>query len=226
MATVRLDTLIDRAYKAADQEDRALCDSTEVTTYLNRSIKRFRDWLSINHISRFQKKVTFPTVATVDTYSFATAGCSDLATLLNVFWDANVGRLLRMEECPPNEDEYVIPGTGWNYNYTVRYELLQEQIRFVPTPQSVMNVTLKYVPTFTDLVANSDTVEMYNGWEDWPVENAAAMMAEKQDDAEKAAACMRRRDEAGKVILALAKRNRGEPKRVQDATRPVGRWWY
>lgn len=212
MALVRLDTLRDDAYKAADQEDHTLCPTAEVTRYVNQSIKKLLDFLAVNHLDYFKQSAIFTTASGTDTYTLP----SDFHRLVNVFWDAGIGRLLRMEECPSNEDEYTIAGTGWCYLWPVRYELLVGRIRFIPTPTGTFSVTVKYIPTFTDLVNNADTVEMYNGWEVWVTNDAAIEMCEKEESDQQAAKCMRRRDEAGARILAIAKRNPGEPKRIQD----------
>lgn len=222
MATVTLLTLRTDAYKACDQQDQKLCPPAEVTRYINAAIKKLRDFLTINNVNYFQKSGPFTvSAATGDTYGLP----ADFHKCVNVFWDAGVGRLLRMEECPPNEDEFTVAGVGWNYDYKVRYELLVGNIRFIPAPTGTYTVTLKYVPTFVDLAADGDTVELYNGWEEWVTLDAASRMAGKEESDGTRASLRQERDECGQRILALAKRNSGEPRRVQDVYKPVGRWY-
>lgn len=224
MATVRLDTLQDDAYRAADQEDKSLCPVAEVTRYLNESIKKLRRKIIIG--GGAQRLATSGTIAVTAaggaTYSMATG----VVQVLNVFWDAGIGRLLRMEEVPPNEDEFIVPGGGWNFDYVVRYEIIGESIRFVPPPQGSYTVTIKYVPAFTDLVNVGDTVEMYDGWELWVTRDAAIKMCGKEADDFGVGKNTSEREDAWRDIDAMLRRNRGEPKRVQDVYKPVGRWYY
>ena len=225
MATVRLDTLRNDAYLAADQADQTLCPPTEVNRYVNQSIRALRRFLIENNArDRLQTKTTIAvSQAGDDTYTLP----SDFAYVVNVFWDAGVGRLLRMEECPSNETEYTIPGGGWNFDYVVRYELLQGSIRFIPAPSASFTVTLKYVPQFADLAMDADTVELWDGLEEWVTKNAAMWMVGKEGDPEgRRAQLAQERDEVGRQILALWNRNRAEPRRVLDVYKPVGRWYY
>lgn len=225
MATVRLDTLRTDAYRAADQEDQALCPPAEVDRYINESIKSLRrKAVAAGGASRFAASGTLTTVAGTAAYNIGTVGL--VAQILNVFWDAGVGRLLRMEEVPPNEDEYIIPGGGWSFDYVVRYELVGNDIRFVPTPSAAYVVTVKYVPTFTDLAVDASTVELWDGMEIWVSRDAAMKMCGKEADTDGYAKNRNERDESWAEFLTSIRRNRGEPKRVQDVYKPVGRWYW
>lgn len=225
MATVRLDTLYTDAYRCADQEDQTLCPIAEVTRYLNESIKALRRKIIVG--GGAWRLATSGTIA-VTAASGATYALPGTGTVqvLNVFWDAGIGRLLHMEEVPPNEDEYIIPGGGWNWDYIVRYEIIGENIKFVPAPAGSYTVTVKYVPAFTDLAMAADTVELYDGWEIWVTRDTAAKMCGKEADDFGVAKNTKERDEAWDSIHAILRRNRGEPKRVQDVYKPVGRWYY
>lgn len=225
MATVRLDTLQTQSYQNADQEDQSLCPPLEVTRYINESIKELRRKIIIGGgAQRLQTSGTIAvTAAGGATYAMPGTGT---VQVLNVFWDAGIGRLLRMEEVPPNEDEFIVPGGGWNFDYIVRYEIIGESMRFVPPPQGNYTVTVKYVPAFTDLVAAGDTVELYDGWEVWVTRNTAIEMCGKEADMEGMQKNAAKRDTAWQVIDAMLRRNRGEPKRIQDVYKPVGRWYY
>lgn len=220
--------LIDDARKAADQEtigsNVPLCSKSEVLEYLNQGIAEFQDFLIINNAaSYFNTTTTFSTVpgqAVPDTYPLP----ADFYKLTNVYWNANTGLgLTRMTELSPNDDEYQITGTGWDYLSRVRYEVLIGNIRFVPTPSGVHVVTLKYIKAPARLAADSDTVDGYAGWERYFICYAASMMARKEKDMELVGALEGEMSKMGKRILVMARRNIGEPKRVQDVrNRRVG----
>lgn len=228
MASVRLDALRTDAYRAADQEDQSLCPPAEVTRYANEAIKSLRrKVVASGGAWRIAATGTLAvTSAGGATYNLSTIVSPAPAQILNVFWDAGVGRLLRMEQVPPNEDEYIIPGGGWNFDYVVRYELVGETIRFVPAPSGSYTVTVKYVPQFTDLVADIDTVELWDGWEVWVTREMACKMCGKEADVEGVGKNSKERDEAWADILPSIRRSKGEPKRVQDVYKPVGRWYW
>lgn len=228
MATVRLDALRTDAYRAADQEDQTLCPPAEVTRYANESIKALRRKV-VAHGGAWRIAVvaTLPvSQAGGASYNLASIASPTPAQILNVFWDANVGRLLRMEEVPPNEDEYTIPGGGWNFDYIVRYELVGETIRFVPAPSASYTVTIKYVAPFGELVLDADLVELWDGWEIWVTRDMACKMCGKEADMEGVGKNTKERDEAWADILVNIRRNKGEPKRIQDVYKPVGRWYF
>lgn len=224
MATVTLLQLRTDAYRAADQEDQTLCPPAEVTRYANECVKALRRKI-VAHGGAW-RIATSATIAVTQAAGASYPLPAGTAQVLNVFWDANVGRLLRMEEVPPNEDEYTIPGGGWNFDFIVRYEIVGETIKFVPAPSASYTVTVKLVPVFTDLVADGDTVELWDGWEIWVTREMANKMCGKEGDVEGVGKNTKERDEAWADILPSLRRNKGEPKRIQDVYKPVGRWYF
>lgn len=226
MARTRtLTQLILDARQACDQEvvgaNTPLCIDSEVTEYLNQGIAEFQDLLIINNAGPyFQQNATLTTTPGTATYAWtAFSGSPGVYKVLNVFWDAQTGcGLTRMTELEPNWDEYQINGTGWDYLSRVRYEQIQDSIRFVPTPQGSHVITLKYVPNAARLAAGGDTVDGYGGWERYFIAYAAKMMAQKEKDSEVAAAMDAEMGKMHARILIMARRNHGEPKRVQDVT--------
>lgn len=228
MARTRtLTNLILDARQACDQEvvgtNAPLCSDAEVCEYLNQGIAEFQDLLIVNNAGPyFQSKATLTTTSGTDTYTLASfSGTPSVYKILNVFWDAQTGcGLTRMTELEPNWDEFQISGTGWDYLSRVRYEQIQDSIRFVPTPAGAHVVTLKFVanPARLATAAPTGTVDGYGGWERYFICYAAKLMAQKERDNETAAAMAEEMGKMAKRILVMARRNHGEPKRVQDVT--------
>ncbi len=188
----------------------------EATEYINQAIAELQDLLIINNAAQyFGKSQAITTVSGTDSYALA----SDFYVLTNVFWNANTGTgLTRMSELSPNEDEYQITGTGWDYLARVRYELVGANLRFVPTPRGVHAVTVKYAPAPVRLSADSDTFDGYGGWEEFVLFRAAKACATKEGDTENAQIWDAEATKQAQRVLTMARRNRGEPRRVQDVT--------
>lgn len=55
---------------------------------------------------------------------------------------------------------------AWNPE-VARYRIQGNNLRFIPTPSGARNVTLWYAPLLTDLSADGDTIEGFNGFEEY-----------------------------------------------------------
>lgn len=87
----------------------------------------------------------------------------------------------------------------------------------MPRPDGTYTINMLYVPTAPILVADSDTFDGWNGYEEYPVCYAAHEMLLKEGDIELANMVMQKMNKmAQRISRAAADRDHGTPMRVQD----------
>lgn len=117
------------------------------------------------------------------------------------------------------------------YLYTdpmpAKYRVQASNIEFLPATQSY-SVSVYYTPCQLRLVADTDTVDGYNGYEIAAIYGAVATMLAKEES--DASFWIAQQERVYQQIETLAgRRDAGEPERVQDVTgglgSPFGPWW-
>ena len=56
--------------------------------------------------------------------------------------------------------------TTWNYAYPIFYRVLGQTITFIPSPPNAYNIQLNYIPTAPVLVADTDSLDSINSWDE------------------------------------------------------------
>jgi hypothetical protein len=213
--TVTLANLRTRAKQRADMSDSEFIEDAEWLNYINASYAHFYDFL----VGKFedwyvQDPLSFTIADGESTYSLP----SDFYKLLGV--DRNI-----------SGDDYVAlrPFSFMDRNKRrsadihrgiyphVSYRILGSELRFNPADQASGTYRLWYVPKYTDLSADSDTIDGVNGWEEWIVLDVArkALMKEESDIT---AVVMELRDLEKRILEMAQNRNVGDTDRIQDVT--------
>jgi len=205
----RLDDLLSDVRLRADNS--ALDDAT-ITEFINQSITDLYDMLVLafgdTYFEVETTRTTSPSLATV-------ALPDDFYKLTGLFW-TNGTRKFPIRQVPQLEAEAFVPGAGWSDYSEVKYRLQIGNLKFYPTPLGIHAVTIKYVPSAVRLVNDSDTFDGYNGWEEWPVIDAAMKCLEREGNDGDAALLQPRKDRMEMRIAAMSDRNEAEPMRIQD----------
>lgn len=139
----------------------------------------------------------------------------------DVVWSADIVKSLRLfMEAERNRFRRVRP--TWSQFSDIYYRPLGDNIEFIPTPLSAVTVNLLYVPTFTPLVALSDTFNSHNGWHWMAIWGLAAYMRQKDDDEVSAQLALNEKAaQKARVATMAARRVEGEPPRVQRTRRDI-----
>jgi hypothetical protein len=180
MATVNLLTLRDRAKQRANMENSSFVSDTEWNTYINYGISQLRDKLiAKNGNDYFATEQSISLVNGTEAYALP----SDFYKILYVELLGDDGNYYKMRRFEIAERNQFGSPIGY-YVQEIRYRLRANSIIFTPDNQiGGKTVRLTYVPTITNLSANSDTLDGYNGWEEYPILIAArkALIKEEQD---------------------------------------------
>ena len=213
MATVRLDTLRTRIQTRADLATSNLLATAEFTTLINASYQELYDLI----------------VAEGADYYLTTAALT-ITTGNSVALTSGYYKIRGLDyQCGGSGTGYIevrrVPLAERNRVLQRSYSIVGATLYVWPPEQAPGTYLLWYVPQPTLLSADSDTIETYNGWEEYIVIDVAikAMIKEESDAsvllAEKAA--MRQR------IIDSVARDHNEPHRVVDVgTYNARGWWF
>jgi hypothetical protein len=225
MATVTLAQLRTRAKQRANMENSTFLTSAEWNENINYAISELRDIIA--------SKVGDDYFATSENYSLVTGTESYAlpATFYKACWvellgdDGYYHKLNRYEISEQNMGGNPIIA----FTPDIRYRIIGSNLHF--TPSRVIGgrtARLWYVPLITELSADGDTLNGYNGWDEYPVLKAAIMALEKEES--DTSSLSLRLEQLRLRIEAMAEnRDQGQPMRIQDNDRfdligPWNRW--
>jgi hypothetical protein len=203
--------------------DNQAATDPEITELINQSITALYDLLTNAFGDEyFELETSLSTVANNDSISLS--GVTDFYKITGVWWLISGGQYARISQYQPANSQTIIPSSGWNYDANIYYRLRVNSLRFVPTPLAIHTVKLKYIPWAVRLVNGSDTFDGYNGWEEYPVVDAAIKLLEREGNTDDAQLLMARKQELLRRIQEMADRDLSEPSRIQD-TRSARAYW-
>lgn len=203
--------------------DNQAATDPEITELINESIAELYDMLANAFGDEyFETETSLSTVANNDSISLSAV--TDFYKVTGVWWLISGGQYARISQYMPANSQTIIPSSGWNYDASIYYRLRVNSLRFVPTPLAVHTVKLKYIPWSTRLVNAGDTFDGYNGWEEYPIVDAAIKLLEREGNMDDAQLLMARKQSMAQRIAEMADRDQTEPARVQD-TRTARAYW-
>jgi hypothetical protein len=169
------------AYKRADVEsatDRH--PPADVTRLINQGAAELRDLLiEIRGRSYFRKHPPQKILTTGNQTRYPLA--PDFYQLISVrLCECCLGGDLLIPFSPHDEPELRASAGG----RPTHYELQDGHIELLPKPHGGLEIVADYIATYTDLVNDSDVLEGFHGWEDYPVLYAARAMAMKDEELE------------------------------------------
>ena len=212
MATITASDLKLRARQRADMENSEFVSDSELLYYVNNSYAELYDILVAKFEDYYVKNPP---------YEFTLAGSDYAANLPADFYklrgvDRQSGSdwyNLRLFQFEQRNDTG--RGGHWALAESLRYRIYGNQIIISPSDQASGTYKIWYVPKFTPLVADVDTVDGVNGWEEYIVVDAAIKCLQKEESSTTTLEGMK------KALLVrinsmATNRDAGEPERVTD----------
>lgn len=223
MGTVTLAQLKTRARERADMENSGFISDSELVSYINASVAELYDLLVSKYGEDYfvASPYSITTTNNQDTYALPSNLYKLLGVDLQLDTSGNWVSLKRFEFAERN-----IPQI-WDVKFVdfIRYRLFGSNIKFSPVPQSAQSLRLWYIPLPTALANDSDTLDGFNGYEEYVVIDTAIKMLNKEESdstllmAEKAAMKLR--------IEQMAEgRDAGQPSKIQDITSMSSNYYY
>jgi len=219
---VSLTTLQTRVLQRANLEGAtAFISTSELTDCINASIAEWYDLVRLSEWGGqyYRSSVTFNTTGNQSFYSFATIGAPDFLSLLSI--DVAIASNMVLNARPYQEETRNMfrqyPVGGWFYTRPIFYQLQNEGINFIPTPQSSFAITINYVPVAPTLVNGTDTLNSVNWWDEWIVLDAAIKLLVKDGQLDIVPLLMGMREsQASRIRLAAPSRDQMQAEVVHD----------
>lgn len=178
--TVTLAQLKTQIRERADMENSTFISDTELLSYINLSYAELYDLL----VSRFEDYYTLSTNLTISSGS-SVALPTDFYKLRGVD--------LRLDSS--GNSWSAVPKFNFNNRNTrsanvsrllsgqfnTSYRIVGSDLHMVPTDNATGTYRLWYVPVYTPLASDSDTLDGVNGWEEYIIVDAAIKMLAKEE---------------------------------------------
>jgi hypothetical protein len=222
MTAVTLATLRARAQVRADMENSTFVTTANWNIWINAAADELYDLLVRKFNDRFTKSQAFVTVAGTETYALPTDFYDLRGLELQV--DGINWKTLRPFDFANRNAYRNAPNSPLPWHTDVRYWLKAAVFHILPVPTTVINGTVWYIPTRTQMASDSDTFDGVSGWEEYVVvDTAIRALAKEESDtsqlmAEKSALLER-------INRSASNRDAGMPRAVQDTQNLDREWW-
>lgn len=170
----------------ADMENSLFCSDSELTDRINAAIRMvYRAIVKVRGDEFFGTSATITTVSGTSTYALPTTFMKLASS--GIWWVPGTGENVRLHRYTPNQSLTMVPSQGWTWSpygssrTNVRYGLFGKQLRFLPTPLAVHNVTVQYIPYPIALSADGDTFDTLAGFEEAIIWDTVATCLAKQE---------------------------------------------
>ena len=230
MKSVRLDTLRADARRYADQrtndEANDFLTADDYNRLINKQLDKLYDKLVAAAGPEYYSTASTLSISQASgaTYSLP----SDFYQLLavNLEWEADDVEPVQRLNSVADIWRYQNDAVTWDRWTRKAYRLHGASITFYPTPAASVTARVYYIPARADLVADDDTFDGVNGWDDAAALGAAMAAL----DIEEEGTGMRWKDqydEAVEAIEAMADdRDANEELQVRDVLSGRRRYWY
>lgn len=105
-----------------------------------------------------------------------------------------------------------------NYHPSIRYRLTGSKLRFVPTDEAAGTYRYWYIPLASTLTADADTIDGFNGWEEYVVIDAAIKCLTKEES-DVTVLMVEKNAMKERILSASHNRDSGDTQRVTDVRR-------
>jgi hypothetical protein len=209
--SVLVSEIILLARQLADMENTQFVTDTELITYADQAYREFYDLL----INTFQDYTVKPSnitlVAGQEDYTLPTDLLKlRLVRLVGVSAKPLVLRRFNLEEMSRLTYSF--------FGYPVRYITFGTSIRMVPTPTNAATLQVWYVPTATKITAVGQSIEVYNGYDEYIAVLMAMRMCQKEESDYQMLA-MRKEDLKKRILDSMEDYNAGQPEKMTDIAR-------
>tara|TARA_R110000823_G_scaffold26370_5_gene77069 strand:+ start:544 stop:1245 length:702 start_codon:yes stop_codon:yes gene_type:complete len=214
-----LSELRTRARRLADAVGNNFFADAEVDDYINIGLGELHDIL----VSKFEdysvSSISFPLIADQKAYTFSSIGLGNFYKAIGVdLIDGNdtvrLARYSFQERNTFSENAAYYSRSG---RTNLKYNINGNSITFMPKTSGTYTVKIWYIPQFTRLKADDDSVDnnITSNWEDYAVTLAALKMRQKEETT--TTSLEREIDRLGsRIEEASRNRDAGEPMGITD----------
>lgn len=218
LLTRTITEIVTRIRNRCGQANSTFVGDTELGEFVNQSYAGLWDAiLDAGHTETFLTSYDGTTVAGTDVYTISGIydPGGDGSPYADVYRVAGVdvqfqGDWREIQNLPFTKRNRLVNASGWTGPGDTFYRLHNHlrpsgatQIRFFPTPAAVHNFRVWYLPSAIEVDSDNVLVGL-NGWEEYVISDVCAMVMEKAEKPQSAAAFIKRRDAALTRIMWAA----------------------
>jgi hypothetical protein len=201
-----LEELRQRVRDRADMPSLSRPTTAQLDALINEKAKRLHALVALKDTNSFAKLSSNQTIASNEDY-ISLSGIEDFWKLLGV--DVLVGS--RWQALRP----YTLRERNDIDSGEMRYLLRGGELVFIPVPVPYPTVRLLYIPSFTPLVLEDDTLDGSNGWEGLVVLDCAIQLL-NDEESDSSALVRERAALLAQLEAEVDNRDQGEPYVVAD----------
>lgn len=210
----------------ADMKNNNFVEDSELVNYINFAIAELYDLL----IQSFSADYYVTTTGAVNTVSGQDAYDlpEDFYKLRGVDIKLNRTSWTTLKPFNFNERNRYDDFGSWTITgvTNIRYRLMGNQIRLIPTPDSARQYQIWYIPKCTKLVDDTDELDDLNQYSEFVIVTAAMKMLHKEESDVSALAAERKRL-IDRIIESSQNRDVGDPESISDIyAENNDYWWY
>lgn len=220
--TKQLSALRVEARERADMVNSGFVQDPELNSFINASLKELYDLLVASYQDYFLKFADTQFVVNQDTYTLPTDFYKSRGIdLLLGGVPEDFIRLKPFNFAERSRTDNIVPASRNIISRQV-YIIQAGNVRFIPNPASNDSFRIWYIPHATPLVADGDTFDGINGWEDYIVVDAAIKMLQKEESDVQVLFAQKQLLKI-RIENMAEDRDAGEPKTISDSERGQNR---
>lgn len=216
--------MTDEVRDRSDLGDSQFRTDTQIRRYLNSSNRELTGHLiRLYSADYFDKEGTINTVSGTSSYDLP-SDCFAVKTFRVTLSD---GSRIAIPKATTDEIDIDTENSGWEtFGVIPKHRIVQDQVRFIPTPRAVHDITVRYIheavffdgaddSRIKEMADDDDYIQCYWNYEEWVILKAAIKV--KHDQEEDSSALRWELDNIWKGIIAIANdRVTTEPDRIRD----------
>lgn len=203
---VTVQSMIDGARQRADMVNSTFVTDTELIGYINHIYKRFYNKVVNTFENYYVSTAALSIVAGTDLYDLPT----DMLKLLGFDVNRN-GQVMTIFPWSLNERNREQRSSDAPYRYIIR----GTKIQILPKPDANYAATFFYVPVPTELTLANQSIEVWNGFDEYIMLGAAILCKQKEESDASILALMQKEVET-ELMETLRGRDAGFPQKVTD----------
>lgn len=212
MSTVSLSTLRTRVRETADMEKSKFVSDATLNRFINASAARFHDMVTKAYEDYFL----------ADPVSFTLASGEYQQTLATDFYKlVGVDYFLGGSWVEVNKFNFhkrnITSANIVNrvYHPSIRYRLMGSKLVFAPMDDAAGTYRYWYNPLYTPMTSDTDTIDGYNGWDEWVVVDSAIKCLRKEES-DTSELVLERKELETAIFESAQNRDAGEPEQIAD----------
>ena len=180
MAAITLANLRSRILERVNMENSSFVSTTELNALINIEAAELHDLVVSSHEDNFTASTTF-TISTGNTYELASITNPSFYKLRGLDKDSGNGVYEEVKKFSFNNRNRKASNAFQINTTDVRFRIIGSKLYLTPDDGATGNYRLWYIPAFTDLSADGDTLSYAENWYEYVIAGVGAKLLAKEE---------------------------------------------